>query len=143
MSSVWEQLMTLRGMTESTGAIHEAQILQLKYWIRLAVPHAVKYADMEISVPDEDGTNDKIVRYHVQLPDPQKKWLGLKVEDGAPKNFSELLQGLIRSVHDLLGPDWKVEIYNGDKILLNGPRLAPTSDQFKDAIKKLKETSVG
>lgn len=38
--SIWEQLYLLREQTRVTGALFEAQVLQLKMWGTLALPHA-------------------------------------------------------------------------------------------------------
>lgn len=122
--NVVEQLMALKSITSLTGAIHQAQIEQLKYWIHIAFPHATKYGDIDISVPDEDGQSDKIVRYHLEIG--KKK---------APRNFKELLHSLALSIHDLLGGDWKVEIFDGEKKIFNGVRKVPNAKEFALAVK--------
>lgn len=107
--STTEQLLVLRGLTETTGALHEAQVFNLKMWGRLAAPHA-KSVELAIEM------DEKIVEF--RLIEAKK----------APKNLKDLLGGLDRSVKFLLGDKWKVVVVKGDKILFTGDRLAPLRD---------------
>ena len=48
-----EQLLLLKDLTERTGVLHEAQVLQLKYWFFMLYPEVSKF---EIMFDPEDST---------------------------------------------------------------------------------------
>jgi len=64
-----EQLMLLRGMTERTDILHEAQILQLRMWPIVLFDHARK---AEIQVNFEKKEIDFRVRVKGQSPEDRK-----------------------------------------------------------------------
>ncbi len=108
---VTQQLAALRMVTAMTGGVHDAQLEQLKYWIHIVFPHADSYGNLDVSVPDDDGNSENIVRYHIKLG--KKK---------APKNFKVLLTSLTNSIHDLLGGQWLVQVMDGKKKVYEGIR---------------------
>lgn len=103
--------MVLRGLTASTGALHEAQKTQLQYWGALAFGRTgwETHVDME---------NRTVTYKVVKLPTGRM----------AVKKQALLVAGLDRSVHWLLGPEWALQVREGKKIVYNGSReVAPGS----------------
>lgn len=105
--SDWEdQLMVLRGLLASTGALHEAQVMQLKMWGGVAFGAG----GWEINV------------------DVDRRVLAYKLKR-VPRNLKQtakLVAGLDRSVHWLLGPEWCLHVLVGKKPLYTGQReVAP------------------
>lgn len=102
-TDAWGQLMVLRGVTQTTGVLHEAQIVQLRYWPRIAAPHSTS---CDIAWSPKDGRKRQCVEFR------------MKVGAGRPpKDFKARLQGLDRSVKALLGPDTTVRVKVGPKKL--------------------------
>ncbi len=99
--------MALRGLTKSTGILHEAQVLNLKYWPRIALPHSID------SVCAYDAEN-KIVEFRMKFG--KKK---------PPSNLKTRMQGLSRSVKDLLGPEHSIVIKDGKKVLFKSDGIVP------------------
>jgi hypothetical protein len=123
--AVNDQLAALRMVTSMTGAVHDAQLEQLKYWIHIVFPHAEKYGNLEVSVPDDDGESEHLVRYNLILG-----------KNKAPKNFKALLTALSNSIHDLLGDEWLVQIMNGDKKIYEGIRKVSPSKNSSLSLSK-------
>lgn len=105
-----EQLVVLRGMTERTGALHEAQVLQLKMWPPIFLGskgHTFSW-DFE----------SKRMTFDIQLP-----WHKKKVN-------ARGLNALADAVRFLLGDDWTVVVRrDGVKLIeSNGkPRESTTT----------------
>lgn len=98
----WVQLRMLRDLTRSTGALHEAQVLQLKYWPRIALPNSVE------SAFEYDHVQRSIV---FRVRERKRRWRDrLKRLPAA----TERLRGLARSVQDLLGDDMSVRVERED-----------------------------
>lgn len=93
----WEQLAHLSGLTKTTGVLHEAQVLQLKYWPYVMAPHA---KSIETVVFQEK----KEVRFVLKL--------GKKAP---PSDFQARLDALDRSVKTMLGYDWQVVVQEDRK----------------------------
>jgi hypothetical protein len=104
------QLMQLRALTRMTGAIHEAQALQLKYWPLIALPHATR-SEVSFEVTEK---NTRTVFIDV-VTDPKVK---------PPKNLSRRLALLETNVKWLLGNDWRVLVNADGKRLFSGKRTA-------------------
>lgn len=99
--------MTLREMTRTTGILHEAQVLQLKYWPLLAATHA------KTAVPQVDVTK-KICDFQIRLNKDIKP----------PADYDARLQKLDEAVKWLLGGDWTVRIKIKNKIMFrSGPTV--------------------
>lgn len=100
-----QQLMMLRGMTATTGVIHEAQLLQLKYYGAVAFDHLGKgHWRAEVNI------EDKMVSYHVE-------------KKQHPKELPMWIAGIDRSVHWLLGPEWSMRVVEGDRVIYQGQRV--------------------
>ncbi len=108
-NQVEAQLQKLRYLTASTGAIHEAQRLNLMQW------GAIAFADMG------KWTGDIL---------PDSKQLNYKIESRKkhPSNFANLIAALVRSVHWLLGTDWQVNVSQNDNLLYSSP-VTPVSKE--------------
>ena len=96
-SDPWTQLRLLREVTRSTGSLHEAHVVQLKYWPRLAMPDSRR---SEFSY-DHDG---RALTFRVALT-----WWKRPA-----RNQKARLDGLARSVRDMLGEDMLVRVVRSD-----------------------------
>jgi hypothetical protein len=106
---MWDQLMALRAITQTTGILHEAQIIQLRYWPRIAIPHSIScevaYFQKEIN---EEGEVTQV---------PTIEFRPVLSKAKPPKDLKKRLAGLNRSVKDLLGPNFTVKVKLGKKII--------------------------
>lgn len=112
----FEQLLLLRDVTARTGILHEAQILQLKYY-PLITTHAI---NSEIKF---DFEGSKIIFNLTQTK-------GIK-----PKDFEKRLTILSRYTKQLLGEEYRVIVY------LKGKKVFEEKGQ--DVQKKGKRDSIG
>ena len=96
----WGQILLLRKMTDLTGVLHEAQVQQLKIWPLLAVPNA---SSSEFTW-DPDM---KVVEFVLRL-NPKAPFLT------ADETLMRL-QGLDRSVKQMLGDGWHITVSFGKK----------------------------
>lgn len=97
--AAWAQLNELKQLTLMTGGLHSAQVAHLYAWADLALPHTKKHGlgwDPEKRIVEISGNK------------PIKK---------QPKNFMNLLNGLDRSVKDLLGQDVELRVRVSGKIV--------------------------
>jgi hypothetical protein len=105
-NDTYTQLMMLRGLTKTTGMLHEAQVLQLKHWPRIAIPHST-YSEFGFS------HEKHVVEFRV------------KTKGKAPKDLKLRLGGLAESVRDLLGPEYTVRVKDGKKKLFESKGQVP------------------
>jgi hypothetical protein len=128
---IWEQLLELKAVTAETGTVHEAQVLQLKLWGFLALPH-VQASEMSLAVglPHMDGEEAREL-YRVEYR--------VKSDARPPRNLKKLLNGLARSVKKLLGDYFTVAVLvNGKTIFLSkGERKVKTT--FKQIAARMKK----
>ena len=96
-----EQLVILRDLYQRTGALHEAQVLQLKLW-----PFAVD-PKLDKSKADVDLDN-KVVTF---------TWVGKKSKKD--KKYNYRLEELYKHLRFMLGDDWIMRIH------LNGSLIFP------------------
>lgn len=105
--ATYDELMKLRLLTERSGILHDAQVLQLKYW-----PYVV-FA----------------IKEHQILLDDRKRILtfDLTFSKGVPKDFEQRAEALQNWVWDLLGPQFCIRLRNArnGKELLHGERKDP------------------
>jgi len=92
----WSQLILLRSVTDLAGALHEAQVLQLKMW-GLLVFQKVPKENIEINV----NLEDKVVIYLVPTI---TKNIG---------NYNKILQGLEKNIQLMLGDNWQLVVKHG------------------------------
>jgi hypothetical protein len=96
--------MLLRGLTASTGVMHEAQKLQLKNW------GAVAFQGVGGWVSNIDITR-KTVLYSIT-----------STRKTAPKDLPKYVAALDRSIHWLLGGDWALNVKINGKSVYKGSR---------------------
>lgn len=91
-----QQLQMLREMTRMTGALHEAQVLQLKMWPLMLFPWvSIKGVEFTWSV------EQKVVTYTLStMP-------GRKANE---KQLQERTGVLNEWLHELLGDEWRVAV---------------------------------
>ncbi len=109
INNTWEQLMQLRGLTSTTGVLHEAQVLQLQMWPRVIIGESTS---SEFAFSHED----RIVEF------------AISIESTAAPDLKKRLSILDQSVKELLGPEyWVIVRKKGgkSKVLLDSPGLAP------------------
>jgi hypothetical protein len=101
VDDLWDRLMSLREHTASHGVLVDAQLEQLKLWGCLAFQH-VPRTGIEIRVNFEEHTvlyvlqGGRLARLNVQ---------------------ANLVAGLDRSIHALLGDEWKLLIdHDGERV---------------------------
>lgn len=90
---LWQQLQALRLLTETTGALQDGQVLQLKLWPYVAASH---------------------LKRHEFSWDPERKLIEYSFEyDGRKKesdDYQQRLLALDRSVKAMLGDAWGVRV---------------------------------
>ncbi len=98
-----QQLALLRGLTKRTGAIHEAQVMQLRLW-PFAVDPQLDRAEADVDV------EGKQVLYRWENSDAPRNF--------APdKKYAERLTKLEDSIKFMFGASWKVTVaLNGNSI---------------------------
>jgi hypothetical protein len=110
----WEQLYYLRGLTRRTGALHEAQVVQLRRWPLLVAPHA---SSCEFAW----DSDTKTIEFRLRLI-PGKR---------APANLAKRLKVLDGSVKLLLGEDCLVRVRAGSRTLYTGRRKAVVGEDWR------------
>lgn len=116
ISADWEeQLMVLRGLTASTGALHEAQKTQLQYWGALTF-----------------GRTGWEVHVDMERREVLYKVAQVKTSPRAVKQLAVLVAGLDRSVHWLLGPEWALRVHEGKKVVYAGAREVAPGEQVHE-----------
>ena len=107
MEASWEQqLLSLRVLTSQTGALHEAQVLQLKMWGGIAFHH-LKAGQWEAAA------------------DIPAKTLTYKLQNGkkpAKMVFARTVAILDQSIHWLLGDDWMLTVEENGNLIYQGQR---------------------
>jgi hypothetical protein len=94
MDDDYLQLMKLKLVTQVTGALHEAQKLQLQYWPLIVLPH-VKKTTFKFSFDNKE--------------------LIFLIEDThgrKPKDLRKRLKILVKMTKDLLGEEYTVKVLN-------------------------------
>lgn len=114
LSDVEKALAAAKGLTKATGALHEAQLFQLKCWGAAAFHGSGWRADV-----DTDGC---VVTYHVAfLPKTSRKqtktW------------WKKMFEGLNRSLHWLLGDNWQLRVVVADNLVFEGEFTKPSANE--------------
>lgn len=130
----WAQLLAFRDLANKTQTLHESQVLQLKMWPFLAVPHAdVVGAHIEVN------WNGPSIQFALHKQKRAK----------APKNLNERLVKLDEAVKTLLGNWWTVQVTLDGTVLYNGPATGKpdsnlvTALQWRDSALAAKERKTG
>lgn len=103
MSDPMEQLLLLRGMTKATGALHEAQVLQLKMYPLVMLSNSVS---SEFTFDWEKRTVE----------------FAIKTKGKQDKDFDKRMEYLDKSVKMLLGDEYLVTVKLNDKLKFTGAR---------------------
>ena len=113
-TSVWDQLMELKAMTENTGAVHELQVYQLKMWAALAWKPTT-----EIKVQTQGKPT---VTFCADLNE---------------QPTLNLLNGLDRSIKDLLGDYFTFKVEDKGVAIFNNPGKKKRKQKVADIIQRL------
>jgi hypothetical protein len=106
-SNTWDQLMAAKAVTETTGVVSDAQVLQLQYWGPMCIPHAEE-VEFEFTLPwtehekKVDGSGDD------KFYDERVVEFRAKATSAAPKDFKKRLKLLDIAVKRLLGERFTV-----------------------------------
>lgn len=93
------QLLALRDFAAKYGCLHEAQALQLKLWPRVAFPHSTNATAAEVAL----GERRVVVKI---------------VSDKKHNKLKTRAIMLTKNIRWMLGPEWEVQIFENDKLLL-------------------------
>lgn len=93
-----EQLMMLRELFQTTGVLHHAQALQCEGWAKVAYP--AKAVELRLDIPQ------RLIEFHLTLK-PKSKI----------KSMAKKRAWLLGGVKWLLGDQWTVKVYAGNKQL--------------------------
>lgn len=119
MPSSWkDQLLSLKDVTERTGTMHDAQVLQLKMWGGIAFGGL----DWEAKVDPAD----KSVLYDIASKIPPRR----------VKDMANVVAALERSVHWLFGDHWLLKVRNNDNLLYEGKRVLPDVNEQRKSRRK-------
>ena len=123
----WGQVLLLKKITDMTGALHEAQVQQLKIWPLLAVPNALtsKFAwDFDL----------KEIYFTVTIS-PRMRWL-------SEEDTMFRLRGLDRSVKHMLGDMWRISVSVEKRVIYKSGAIGLTNgwDRTRKAKGKRKRT---
>jgi hypothetical protein len=99
-----DQLKVLKAMTKTTGILHHAQIVQLKYWPRVVFPHSTA---AEVVYYEKTDTVKPVIEFRLVL--------GKKTK--APKDMKKRMSVLGGWVRELLGDEFGTKIKVGSKII--------------------------
>lgn len=111
-----EQLMLLRDLTRRTGAIHDAQVFQMKWWPMMLFTHAKK---CEAQVDVEKQQVDYII---------------LTTDGKAPSDMEERMKALCEWTHWLLGDEYVVRVKERKKMLhRSGARITKYVNRDSDS----------
>ncbi len=118
---VWDSLLGLRALTETTGVLHDAQKLQLQMWGPLLLPHAT---EIEVGVqlpwteneglPTQVDHDVRIVEFRV-----------IGTVGKTPKNLAIRLEKLNEWVKRLLGARFTVRVLVRGKLIFEGKGKSP------------------
>src|ERR1700690_341131 len=116
--NVWRDLLELKALTENTGAIHELQVYQLKMLARFAC---------------EGSTEIKI------NTEGHRATFCINVET---KPTLHMLNGLDRSLKDLLGNYWSLIVENNGVAIFTSLGAKKKKRKVSDIIDRLKKQDV-
>lgn len=113
LSEVERALAAARGITEATGALHEAQVLQLKLWGALLFAKLPRRGGWVLEV-DQD---ERQVTYRALKP-----WR-------PGRAGAKAIEALGRSVEWLLGSAWQLRVAVGDNLVHVGKQTTPNVNE--------------
>lgn len=89
----WDELLLLKKMTETTGVLHDAQVLQLKHWPLLLFEHAKR-------IFSEVSTNKHSVHLRMTVKDAKE-----------PTDVKDRYVALDTWIKRMLGDHWALVVY--------------------------------
>jgi hypothetical protein len=104
-------LVTLRSVTDTTGAVHEAQLEQLRFWGGIAFSPLAWHADVDAEGHKVTYTLAKISK---------------------DRNLPNVVAALDRSLHWLLGETWQLVIVEAGSTIYSGSFMS-TSEYIQKA----------
>lgn len=104
--SAEEQLILLRNITATMGVLHEAQVLQLKWWPLTLFTHARKCEE------------------RINIERKEIDFVILQTKGQPPKDIKKRYEAIVEWTKWLLGSEWTVRIRLRDKLLhREGPSI--------------------
>jgi hypothetical protein len=115
-NKIWQELLALKALTETTGVIHEAQKFQLQCWAQLIFPHGDNI-EIGIQLPwtEHEGTPAEI--HHDIRAVEFRVW---KTAGKPPKDLTKRLKALDGWVKRLLGDRFEVRAAVKGKVIFTG-----------------------
>jgi len=108
VDTVAAQVIQMRDMFRRTGVLYEVQMKNLTIWPYLAFPGVAKV---------EGGVDIKKRRVLYELKLEKRKKL--------PSHMKARAQGLLESIHFLLGRDFELKVKHRGAVIFHGKRLEP------------------
>lgn len=122
LSEIEKALARARGVTEATGAVHEAQMLQLKLWASLLFQRLPLRGGWRVEV----DVDEKTVTFRAL-----KKW--------RPRTAEKKLMVLMEpSVAMVLGPSWRFQVAVDDNLIHVGKQTR--TDVNEQRLQRLRGT---
>lgn len=126
MRDYWAQLGAIRGITNALGGLHEAQVVQLKYWGGITFGFAGK-GKWKAEVDFEHTTVTYVVKGRARQP----------------ANLKNLIGALERSVQSMLGQDWALNVTVNNKVIHRGERKVLAGNQTNEQRTRYSQRSTG
>ena len=126
MRDYWAQLAAIRGITSMADCLHEAQVIQLKYWGGIAFAFAGP-GKWKAEVNFENATITYVVKSRAKQPG----------------NLKKLIAALDRSVQAMLGDEWALNVTINNKLVHRGQRKALPGIKTNEQRKRLAEGNYG
>lgn len=120
VKGLWDQMRSLRTFTEGQEIIADAQTYQLKRWAPLALQH-VESVEIQVKLTDP----------------PHVEFRAMGVTQKVPDNFQAVLEGLDRSVKDLLGRHWTTRVLVDGAVIFEGVGKARAKKNIARTIERL------
>lgn len=113
---IWDELLALKAVTETTGVLHDAQRFQLQMWGPLMLKHARKI-DVGVSLPwvEHDGTPDEVLH-----EDRVVEFRVVSVGGPKPRDLKKRIATLDKWVKKLLGDRFTVRVVVRGKLIFEG-----------------------
>jgi hypothetical protein len=117
--NAWEQLQALKVLTFETGVVHQAQLDQLRLWGRVAFQFVPKEG-FECQVDTDHQDVHYVLNGGKLFKEPS--WFSFKKKEFDFDWLVGIIAGLDRSIHDLLGPEWRLLVTHNGKLEYEGGR---------------------
>lgn len=113
---IWDQLNALKGITETTGILHDAQKFQLQAWGVGLLRHGRKI-DIGVRLPwvENEGTEDEVMH-----DDRVIEYRVMSVGGPKPRDLQKRLKVLNAWVKKLLGDRFTVRVLVRGKLIFEG-----------------------